>query len=962
LNVTTNSVIAPGANIEVRDAAWRVRRVDRTSSGDLAIEAVGLSELVQDKEAVFLREYEEQYGDGIDVLDPAETELVSDDSHQYQASLLYLESQLRRVPPTDDDLYVGHQAAMDKMEYQLEPAAQALEQPRQRLLIADAVGLGKTVEAGILLSELIARGKGKRILVVGVKRMLTQLQKEFWSRFTIPLVRLDSLGLERIRRKIPTNQNPFYYYDKSIISIDTLKQNNEYRTYLEDAHWDIIVIDEAQHVAHRGRHKSQRAELAELLSHRSDSLVMLSATPHDGRAKSFASLMNMLDPTAIADEENYEPEDIDGLFIRRFKKDVADQVSESFPDREIVRVSARASDAEERAYQTFVDLDFSKLDTHGGGHMLFKTKLEKSMLSSPPACIQTIDTRIQRLERKDNVETYRDDIEALEDLREDLAAIDPESYAKYQRLVELFEGDSEFHFTGWRRDDRMVVFTERIPTMEWLAEHLPESLDLAEKKVATLHGGMSDIEQQEVVEAFGKEKADVRLLIASDVASEGINLHYFCHRMVHFDIPWSLMVFQQRNGRIDRYGQTEQPHIAYLYTEADNDKIMGDTRILEVLMDKDEQASKNIGDPSALMGVYDIEDEERQTAEAIESDDTTADAFDEQLQEMDVVSQMLEAAEDEDETGPTTDHLPSLYPGDFDYLEHALEFLREERSFDFESDPERRRIALGLSEDLDDLDRRFDKIPDEVDPDDGRVVLTADTDAMQTSIENSRAEETAWPNAQYLWRLNPVVQWADDRMAGNFGRHTAPVIVLDAEHDLEGRDVEPGERIVLMSGLIPNQKSQPLVHRWFGAVFQGDTFERLEPFEEVRRRTGLGEADIPNRGEDVETDELEELLPEAVEYLEVEMKQIRRDFEADINEDLNDHLEELEDLKERQLDHQRELFEDQTSQVARERHEQKKREIKRLFDEYFDWIEKTMTTEDTPFIQVLAVIVAERGG
>jgi len=322
-------IFAPGARIVVRDAEWLIRRVDRTSTGGQALVVTGISELVRDKEAIFLTDIEKS----IEILDPVDTKLVLDVSPAYQASLLYLESLLRRVPPTDQSLYVGHKAAMDDVPYQFDPAIQALKQPRQRILIADAVGLGKTLECGVLLTELIRRGKGKRILVLVVKSMLTQFQKELWCRFTIPLVRLDSVGIQRIRSRIPTNHNPFYYYDKAIISIDTLKQDVEYRTYLENAYWDIIVIDEGHNVAERGHGSSMRAKLAKLLAGRSDALIMLSATPHDGRARSFASLMNMLDPTAIANPDDYGPDDIKGLYIRRFKKDIQHQMASAFKGR-----------------------------------------------------------------------------------------------------------------------------------------------------------------------------------------------------------------------------------------------------------------------------------------------------------------------------------------------------------------------------------------------------------------------------------------------------------------------------------------------------------------------------------------------------------------------------------------------------------------------------------------------------
>lgn len=324
-----NSVeYAPGMRVIVRDEEWMIKKVESNEIGNKSLYCVGISTLVKDKNSIFLSDLE-----NIKIVNPAEVRLVVDDSPNFRKTQLFLESQWRQQIPTDTDLHIGNKAAMDVMPYQLDPASISLKRPRQRILIADTVGLGKTLEAGILMSELIKRGKGRRILVVTVKSMMTQFQKEMWNRFTIPLVRLDSHRIQRIRQELPSNYNPFFYYDKTIVSIDTLKRDIEYRTHLENAYWDIIVIDEAQNVADRGEKQAQRAKLAKLLADRSDTMIMLSATPHDGRAKSFASLMNMLDPTAIVDENDYTPDDIKGLCIRRFKNDVKDQVAGSFLEK-----------------------------------------------------------------------------------------------------------------------------------------------------------------------------------------------------------------------------------------------------------------------------------------------------------------------------------------------------------------------------------------------------------------------------------------------------------------------------------------------------------------------------------------------------------------------------------------------------------------------------------------------------
>ena len=228
LNLMLHSPIAPGARILCRDAEWLVKSISRSTDGGRVIEAIGVSEFIRGRSAKFIEELETD----LEVLAPERTELVADTSHGYIHSLLFIESHLRQTVPDDHRIYVGQQAAMDVMNYQLYPAHKSLSAPRQRILIADAVGLGKTLECGILVSELIRRDRGKRILVVTNKSMMVQFQTELWVRFTIPLVRLDSTTIQRIRLQIPGNHNPFHYYDRSIISIDSnleLMPENTYR-------------------------------------------------------------------------------------------------------------------------------------------------------------------------------------------------------------------------------------------------------------------------------------------------------------------------------------------------------------------------------------------------------------------------------------------------------------------------------------------------------------------------------------------------------------------------------------------------------------------------------------------------------------------------------------------------------------------------------------------------------------
>ena len=268
--MTTVADFPPGSRVRVRGEEWAVERCLPLPRGGVAVHVQGLSELVRHHKAVFITGDDRGTAiDRVEVLRPEETKLVADDSPGYRRTRLFLETLLRRTPPTDAHIHVAHRGALTEMAYQLYPAHKALAALRPRILLADGTGLGKTVEVGILLSELIKRGRARRILVVAIRSMLGQLQRELWARFTLPLVRLDSEGLRRVEQKIPSNRNPFSYYDRVIISVDTLKNNPRYRAWLEQIRWDVIVVDECHNVANRG---SQREHLARLLAAKCDAL------------------------------------------------------------------------------------------------------------------------------------------------------------------------------------------------------------------------------------------------------------------------------------------------------------------------------------------------------------------------------------------------------------------------------------------------------------------------------------------------------------------------------------------------------------------------------------------------------------------------------------------------------------------------------------------------------------------
>ena len=942
---------APGMRVLIRDEEWMIRKCDPNSYNTYTLQCVGVSPLVRDKTAYFLSDLEK-----ITVIDPAKTTLVPDDSARFTRSRLFLESLWRQKIPTDAKLHVGHHAVMDVMPYQLEPAAMSLSRPRQRILMADGVGLGKTLEAGILISELIARGKGRRILVVTVKSMMAQFQKEMWERFSIPLISLDSAKIQRIRRDLPSNHNPFHYYDKTIVSIDTIKRDSEYRVHLENARWDIIVIDEAHNVAKRGNSSSQRARLADLLSSRSDTLIMLSATPHDGSARSFASLMNMLDPTAIPDPDNYTEQDIKdngddikGLFVRRFKKDIQDQAKGGFKERHIGEVPCTATAKEEAALEAFITYESMLPKTENG--RLRDMTFKKAMFSSPAACLKSVQGRMSRLEKEGSEDAMKER-RALSVLEHALKEIEPQDFSRYQELLKLLR-DPAYGWNYRAADDRLVIFTERIETMRWLAEHLQQDFRLPANAIQTLHGGMSDIDQQKIVEEFGRDEAPVRILVASDVASEGINLHYLSHRMIHFDIPWSLMVFQQRNGRVDRYGQKVSPDIRYMVTRSTNEEIRGDMRILQVLIRKE-----------AEMNLYDQDAEEQLTYHAME--ESSAEAFEEELtisEDASLEDLFADLWGDDtaepsaqvvaNATAPETVEDRTLM-SDKDFLEGTVRMLAETHPY--------KVMPLHDAEGLEirwttDMQRRFRNVlPPEAAPAiDEWLYVSPDKNFVakenRKSLQNA-LEEDSWPKVHYLWRQHPIMQWAGDKASQFFGRQEAPLVGIPS--------FEKGEVIFCMAGSIPNRRSAPLVDEWFGLRFVNGHFDRRLSMEELLAKTQFDRSDRPNAGTLTEEDAkmVSALRSEAVAQAKRVMSEAAQAYTKGPYEKIYPELEKLENLKARHEAHLEAKYEQLSFFGKQKQKDAEQRHIDQIFKTFFEWVQESMDIEaDHPYIRIAAAFM-----
>ena len=637
-------MIAAGSRVMVRDQTWQVIDVERHAMGGRAVvRCIGRDELTRDRRASFFSDV-----DRIEPEDPSRTRFRLDTSPSGIETRLVLESIVRRtpVPVANTDLTVGHEMLADDLPFQREPFRLSTTQLQPRLLVADAVGLGKTIEVGMLLSELQRRGRANRVLAVVPRHILDQVQHELWCRCAFPLVRLDSDGIARVRQRIPPGRNPFTYFNRVIVSIDTLKNPSRYRHHLERIPWNVVWIDESHKLVNRGTLNNQ---LAKVLAPNADALILTSATPHNGKPESFAELISLLDPTAVSDPDKVTAADISHLVVRRHKHspDVEAAVGDRWAERVEPRpVPVTPRQAEESVFAELSDIWLNPDSPAPCEDRLFPYTLLKAALSSPAALVETIAnrltrrrvaphgrTRIPTREPDPDRETPVDLVEAIENRIARIRASrfgdqailepDPEEVA-LRRLLALAEDATEDGSAkldslvdvlrsvgvGPRSEVRAVIFSERLRTLDWIATAVCDRLAMSEEQVQTFHNSKSDDEQQQIVESFSMASEPIRVLVTSDIASEGVNLHKQCHQLIHFDLPWSLITLEQRNGRIDRYGQEHSPEIRYLVYSPADPEIASDVRILSKLIEKENTAHKALGDAASVMGLHSEKAEE----------------------------------------------------------------------------------------------------------------------------------------------------------------------------------------------------------------------------------------------------------------------------------------------------------------------------------------------------------------
>jgi len=564
-------------------------------------------------------------------------------------------NRLRATNTIEEEPLLGvWNSAVQVHPYQIEPVLRSLQMPRVSLLLADGVGLGKTIQAGLVLEELLLRRRIRRILVVCPAMLSRQWQSELRRKFSLDFQVIDADSTFQLRRRMGIDTNPWKAFPRIIASMDYLRQPDVLQQFLQasgagadaeadprsaSAHaaWDLLIVDEAHHFAPQGGNRaSQRTRMLREIRFLFEHRLFCSATPHNGRTVSFTGLLELLDPirfqmTAEMDEQDRQS--LREVRVRRLKDDInRHSLKPPFADqKEPVALPVKLSPPEVELYAAVREyrrqgqavLDRAGAQERWLGQFVYAL-LTKRLLSCPfafartwwrhieedaPEDTQTLfDMACVSAERAEDQVRSDDERSTLEEdtarysgawLRTSgrgldrsrervnaalerlgygrkvienagkLADLARRSDAKTDALVAWVQKNL-FRDNRLRDDERLIVFTEYKETLWYLEQRLLQA-GFDKNTLRLLYGGMSADEFEAVKGEFEDPAAPVRLLLATDAASEGINMQESCRYVLHFDIPWSPSRLQQRNGRVSRHGQVRDVYVHYFRSDEDED-------------------------------------------------------------------------------------------------------------------------------------------------------------------------------------------------------------------------------------------------------------------------------------------------------------------------------------------------------------------------------------------------------
>jgi Helicase conserved C-terminal domain/Type III restriction enzyme, res subunit len=575
-----------------------------------------------------------------DILHPTEpvellrTELRPDAAGSLAAWRLHHQACLLDQIPGPSDLLTVEPGRVQIEPYQLVPLMRALELPRPRLLLADGVGLGKTVEAALIICELIARRRAHRVLIVTpAGPLLVQWAQELRQRFGLRFVPItDSAGLQEHRRKLELGGNPFDAIALCLTSLDFAKQERVLEE-LERSAWDLAIIDEAHHcissTVGTDRDDTQRRRLAEVVARRSDGLLLLTATPHDGYDPHFASLIELLDPSLVDGRGGMAGSAYRRHVVRRLKSHIRNPATGAamFRERRVIPVRVEPgteTDPVGRFHQALAALIAPRLRrgarTRGHVDALAFVSLLKRSVSTIGACVNTLrvvadryahvapsvaDAVALQKERARSLRAYRkrvlkfgvldagaegdvaeleadgmaadlhdfgatevaslarprrrgvdatmDALEALIQLGEDAAPHDPKLSALVHEVCAIRAASPAAN---------ILIYTEYADS-QLTAVHALRNASAIQGEVLSINGLDAERERTRIAERCAEE--DGIILVSTDSLAEGLNLQQRCCNLIHLDLPYNPNRLEQRNGRIDRYGQANEPQIRYLY-------------------------------------------------------------------------------------------------------------------------------------------------------------------------------------------------------------------------------------------------------------------------------------------------------------------------------------------------------------------------------------------------------------